>query len=39
MGGLVEGKIHPGLDMEVEERLKSVAIGRVILHELYVSIR
>jgi hypothetical protein len=36
---LVEGKIHPGFHMKVEERLESFAIGRVVLHGWYVSIR
>jgi hypothetical protein len=35
---LIEGKIHPRLDMKVEERLESVTVVRVILHGSYVSI-
>ena len=38
MRRLVERKIDPRLDMEVEQRLKSVAVGGEILHDPYVSI-
>ena len=37
--GLVEREIHARLDMEVEQRLESIAVGREILHGVYVSIR
>ena len=37
--GLVEREIHARLDMEVKQRLESIAVGREILHGVYVSIR
>jgi hypothetical protein len=39
MRRLVERKIDACLDMEVEKRLESIAVGGEILHDPYVSIR